>query len=289
MTNAQLRLIETIRAFGSAETGPNGGAEYWPVMNDFVGAAILTMRGYLKADRRPWFYVALGATLGIGGVVAIMAAMTYWRAFTYALVSAVVLAVMVRYGANFVRSELARLSKYDKGYYDHLRNHTRSNRKALKAMGGLTRQTEWIGKRIRLHTKLLQYSGSDLVREIIQFFAARDMRKCAEQFSRINVRLIAANASIIESGSGIVAYAKTVTTSPEQREVLSKALTALREASITTIGHQQQFAAVVRSAPGTSRWMNASKHELADSVDQTVSSIKRMVDYCDHAVGELNS
>lgn len=34
MTAAQSRLLDTIRAYGGTEEG--GGAEYWPVVNDWV-------------------------------------------------------------------------------------------------------------------------------------------------------------------------------------------------------------------------------------------------------------
>ena len=36
MTSAQKRLVDLIRSEGGADDGPNGGAEYWPVMNDWV-------------------------------------------------------------------------------------------------------------------------------------------------------------------------------------------------------------------------------------------------------------
>jgi len=36
VTPAQRRLIEEIRSQGGDKDGPNGGAEYWPVVNDWV-------------------------------------------------------------------------------------------------------------------------------------------------------------------------------------------------------------------------------------------------------------
>lgn len=39
MTPAQLRLVDTIRQYGGADDGPNGGADYWDVINDWVKAS----------------------------------------------------------------------------------------------------------------------------------------------------------------------------------------------------------------------------------------------------------
>ena len=36
LSPAQSRLLDLIRAYGGADPGPNGGAEFWPVVNDWV-------------------------------------------------------------------------------------------------------------------------------------------------------------------------------------------------------------------------------------------------------------
>jgi hypothetical protein len=202
------------------------------------------------------------------------------------LIGATTLVVLIRSVVHRRRSELARLAKYERGYFDHQRDHTRSQRKALGAMNRLSRETAWIGKRIGGYATMLGDFRSTGLRECVGWLAARDMRKSAERFSRIGKQFKAANDVLIKASEGLIDFSSGHS-SVEAKRRLRKAIESMRATAAGTIVNQEAFARAARTSPKISQRYNASKTELANAVDETVVILKETVAYCDRTIARL--
>lgn len=240
----------------------------------------LTLWAYVRGARGPILVFASGALTGVGAMVGLTVLFFWSRPAFYAVGVVAVLAAGIRLWASYRSKEMTRLSRYEKGLHDHLRDHSRGQKKAVRAMAAITKETVRNGEQATKYAKYMTVVGRfQLGHQFIVWLAARSFRKSAARFSKQAQRLASAHQLVITAGEGVVRF-WTDADNTEQIKSLREAMTVMQGALRGTIPRSVGYSKSVRTSPNMSRAYNAAKTELADAIDATVGTFNALDDYC---------
>jgi hypothetical protein len=178
------------------------------------------------------------------------------------------------------------LHGHTKGLIDHKKDLNAATTANVKHMSQLAKITQRIGAKTAKLTPKLQQSQTETAQEAVLNSAARLYRRLAVQYRHCAEDAQDSYIGFSMAISGIVGWLEE-TGNVQQLKEYRPILESFKDAAVGARGHTRVFRDTLASMPNMSQRLNASRAELVDSVNVSLSMMDESIAFADQMLERL--